>query len=530
MFSLTGSMRRAVAALWILAAAGVAHAAAEDGARLLDTHCGSCHARQSDGALSRIGRVRQTPEGWDMTIHRMVVRYGLQLSAADRHNLVKHLADTRGLAPEEAAPFRYALERRPSVVETYPDAEVGATCAVCHSYARAALQGRDASEWLLVAHQHVGQFFTTEYQNGMRQRDWWVEVSTQFPKKLATLYPLESAAWIAWQRQPRAKLEGTWRVVGHRPGVGDYTGTARITLLGTDEYGVNYELQYATGSTAVGTGTAVVYTGYEWRGTTKLGGEAINEAFALSADGNVLDGRWYVTDADEVGATLRAHRVRSGHSAIVAVQPSFLRAGTDATVTIHGTGLDGSVSLGDGVAVSGVEARSPESVQVRVSVAADAADGARPVRVGTTSAAGMFTVFHRVDAVRIEPAAALARVGGGPIAPVTAQFEAIAYANGPDGASGTTDDVRIGVMPATWETDNVDAIARAREDARFAGAIQAGGLFMPTVAGPNPQRVFRTNNWGNLTVKGTVDDSGRRVDGTARLLVTIQRWVDAPIN
>ncbi len=465
-----------------------------------------------------------------MTIHRMVVRYGLELSAADRHNLVKHLADTRGLAPEEAAPFRYALERRPSFVEAYPDAEVGATCAVCHSYARAALQGRDASEWLLVAHQHVGQFFTTEYQNGMRQRDWWVEVSTQFPKKLATLYPLESAAWRAWQQHPRANLAGSWRVTGHRPGVGDYAGTARITALGADEYGVNYELQDATGASLVGAGTAVVYTGYEWRGTTKLGGEATNEVFALSADGNVLQGRWYLTASDEVGATLRAQRVRPGHADIVAVHPAFLRAGTDATVTIHGANLEGDVSFGDGVTVSSVEARSPESVRVRVSVAADATDGARAVRVGASSAAAVLTVFHRVDSVRIEPGEALARVGGGAIAPVTAQFEAVAYANGADGKSGTADDVRIGVMPATWETDNFDAIAKAKEDARFAGAIQESGLFVPNVAGPNPQRGYRTNNWGNLTVKGTVVDAGRRVEGTGHLLVTIQRWVDAPIN
>jgi quinohemoprotein amine dehydrogenase len=530
MLSVIGPILRAIASAGILLASGAVHAASVNGPALLDTHCGSCHARQDDGTLSRIGRVRQTPEGWDMTIQRMVVRYGLELPAADRHSLVKYLADSRGLAPTETAPFRYALERRPSVIESYPDPAVGATCAVCHSYARAALQGRDASEWLLVAHQHVGQFFSTEYQNGMRQRDWWAEVSTQFPGKLAALYPLESTAWTEWLRHPRANLEGNWRIAGHRPGVGDYTGSARITSLGGDEYGVTYQLQYAAGASLIGTGTAVVYTGYEWRGTTKLGAEAINEVFALSADGNAMQGRWYLTDSDEVGATLRAERLRPGYTAIMAIQPTFLRAGTDATVTVHGMNLDGDVSLGDGIMVSEIEQRSPDTVQVRVSVAPDAADGGRLVQVGASSVAGGLTVFHRVDSVRVEPAEALARVGGGAVAPVTAQFEAVAYANGPDGESGTADDMRIGVMPATWQTDNFGEIAKAKEDARFAGAIQDSGLFVPNVAGPNAQRGYRTNNWGNLTVKGTVDDGGRPVEGTAHLLVTIQRWVDAPIN
>ena len=39
-----------------------------------------------------------------------------------------------------------------------------------------------------------------------------------------------------------------------------------------------------------------------------------------------------------------------------------------------------------------------------------------------------------------------------------------------------------------------------------------------------------TNNAGNLTVIGVVDDGGRKVEGRAQLFVTVQRFVDPPIR
>ena len=44
-------------------------------------------------------------------------------------------------------------------------------CARCHSYARVALQRRDAAEWLKLVHFHLGQYPTTEYQAGGRDRE-----------------------------------------------------------------------------------------------------------------------------------------------------------------------------------------------------------------------------------------------------------------------------------------------------------------------------------------------------------------------
>ena len=135
--------------------------------------------------------------------------------------------------------------------------------------------------------------------------------------------------------------------------------------------------------------------------------------------------------------------------------------------------------------------------------------------------------------MRIEPAATIARVGGGggPIAAVPAQFEAIGYMNGPDGEAGTDDDVRIGMMKATWSNAEFDDFSRAMEDTKFAGQLDAGsGLFSPAVPGPNPARRWQANNIGNLAITGTVNAAGNEVSGSGQLFVTVQRFVDPPIR
>ena len=89
---------------------------------------------------------------------------------------------------------------------------------------------------------------------------------------------------------------------------------------------------------------------------------------------------------------------------------------------------------------------------VRASAAADAASGPRAVSVGGAEGADLLTVYDAIDFVTVEPPYNIARVGGGggPIPPVPAQFEAVAWLDGADGEAGTDDDVEIGAMPAAW--------------------------------------------------------------------------------
>ena len=90
-----------------------------------------------------------------------------------------------------------------------------------------------------------------------------------------------------------------------------------------------------------GGGSAIVYTGYEWRARLELGGEAVLQVFALSEDGNALSGRWFLEAQDALGGDQRAVREGSGPS-IVGVSPGYVKKQHNQMITISGTGLDGS--------------------------------------------------------------------------------------------------------------------------------------------------------------------------------------------
>lgn len=501
------------------------------GAKLLESKCSACHARV-EGGLQRIKDSRRTPEGWDMNLVRMMVVHGIKMTGEERAAMVKYLSDNYGLAPEETDGLRYILERRSNMVEPQPDDTLAAMCARCHSYARFALQRRTRDEWLKLMHFHLGQFPTAEYQAMARDRNWWEITSTEMPDVLAKYYPLETDAWTAWQSMTPADPSGEWRIAGHQPGLGGYHGTMTVTTDGDDQYAVKLDIRYQGGDSVSGSGRAIVYTGYEWRASIDIGGRTVLQVAALDKDAANLSGRWFYEDNDVIGADLAAVKSGSG-SKIMAVQPGYLKVGQSAEISVHGTGLSGDMSLGDGVEIVEVKSADASTVVVTAMAAADAAVGARSVKVGDSEADGALTIYNAVDSVAVEPAQAIARVGdtGGPLAPVPAQFDAVAYLNGPDGAAGTDDDIRIGVMPARWSVANNGEVAAQMQDTSFSGSIDAAsGLFMPAGAGPNPDRTFSTNNAGDLMVNASVMDDGKAVEGSAHLIVTVQRWNDPPIR
>ncbi|WP_158280115.1 quinohemoprotein amine dehydrogenase subunit alpha [Azospirillum sp. TSH100] len=504
---------------------------AADGQALVEERCSACHQKEADGSLHRIDHVRKTPEGWTMTLFRMRQFHGVALSDEEQRTLVRHFADRQGLAPEESAPYRYVLERRPSVVEEpVNDGDLTVMCARCHSVARIGLQRRDADEWRRLVNFHLGQWPTIEYSAQGRDRKWWEIASTEIPQTLGGKFPFKTDAWTSWQAAPKPDLSGRWAVAGHRAGIGSYGGTATIAKA-DGGYRITYDLTDAAGKPLKGEGTSVVYTGYEWRGTGTLDGKPVREVLAASRDGGRLDGRWFLTRQDEVGGTLHAVRVGGNDSRILGASQSFLKAGTSARITLWGSGLDrGEVGFGPGVSAK-ILSRGPTSVTVEATATVDATPGARSLTVGKAKSDG-FAVYTKLDSVRVEPDFTIARVGGngGAVPPMTAQFEAVGYLNGPDGKPGTEDDVRVGPMPASWSVEPFNDAAAQMEDVKFAGTMGRNGLFSPTGAGPNPQRQFGTNNIGDLKVVGTVVDGSTTLTGTGRLISTVQRWNDPPIH
>lgn len=528
---LTGARLVPVVATALLAGGpAVAAGGADSDTDLVRTYCAGCHREATPGHFDRITNIRKSPEGWVMTLFRMRQVHGLALPEEVRDALVRHLADTLGLAPSESAAGRFALERRPNVQDLQPGGDLQdlpVMCGRCHSIARVSLQRRDADEWLRLVHMHVGQWPTLEYQASARDRYWWQTATTELPGKLAEMYPFDTPAWREWQGRSRADLDGQWLVHGHTPGRGDYDGMATITRRGPGEYTASYALSYADGTPVVGSSKAVLYTGYEWRGTAELDGEPVREILASSDDGAQLKGRWFLQDHAEVGGDWVAVRAR-GAPEILAVSPGAFRIGATVRATVFGRKLDGPVSFGPGTSTR-VVARDANRITVDVTVGPGAKPGNRTVAVGKIRAADPVAVYDRIDRVEVEPGYGIGRVGGGKIAPVSAQFEAVGYFDVPVDDAGTKNAIRLGVLPAAWSVAPYDAQAKQNDDTRFAGGIDETGRFTPGAAGPNPERGFSGNNVGNLLVIATVPDGDRQVTGSAHLIVTVQRWNTPPI-
>ncbi|WXL26739.1 quinohemoprotein amine dehydrogenase subunit alpha [Ectopseudomonas mendocina] len=512
----------------------LAQAETADAAKaLLNSKCMTCHLPTEGEGLNRIDESRRTPEGWDMTIVRMMQAHGLKITTEERQTLVKYLADTHGLAPEEVEGRRYLLERDFTLVEKPDDQLVADTCARCHSYGRIALQRRTEDDWRKMVHFHVGQYPVIEIQASGRDRDWWDIASGEVPKRLGKMYGHESDAWRKWVQQAHVSAAGEWRLVGHRPGWGTYEGVATIASTGDDNYSIKVTYNYANGKQETAEGKAVMYTGYEWRATLKQGDLDVRQVFTLSPDGKTLSGRWYQQGVDSIGGRLQA--VRAGKDApaqLLAVEPSYIKAGTTQRVALYGNNLSGDVQLGEGVEVVKVLENTPGKVVVEARAAAGAKDGARNVAVGNSQLDKGLALYQKVDFINIEPGYAMAHIGGngGSRPKVPVQFESVGYAYGADGKAGTADDIRLGYFPATWSVDDLNEYAAQLRDKEFAGTLQENGLFIPGDAGPNPKRKYGTNNAGELKVTAVVDDAGRKVEASKPLVVTVQRWNDPSIR
>ncbi len=171
----------------------------------------------------------------------------------------------------------------------------------------------------------------------------------------------------------------------------------------------------------------------------------------------------------------------------------------------------------DGIAVEEVLSADENHARVRVKAASDLVPG--EVNVAMGQATGSVKVHGGVNAIAIEPAYAIARVGGnGPTPELKAAFRAVAMSG----------EERLGYLSsAAWRVEAFDELAADLQDVQFAGSIDSvSGVFTPAGAGPNPARVMSTNNAGNLKV---IAESGDlQADG--QLIVTVQVWLDPPLR
>lgn len=507
--------------------------------QIIRNNCVGCHIPESDGKLSRISYQRRTPEGWEMTIARMQLMHHVRISDQEIpitdeviRKLVKYFADRQGLAPSETAKHRYILERRLNVFEQHEDAEFAVMCARCHSGARVALQRRTEKEWEHMVHFHLGQFPTSEYSMGGRDRNWFEIAINRTVPYLAKNYPFDTQAWNDWQKAKKPDLNGSWRLVGNQPGKGDFQGVMTATETDKDNFTLTFSGHYSSGEPLAGEGAALVYTGYEWRAGLTIDGQVYNQVMAADGNGRSMTGRMFLRDHEETGIQLSAAKM-DGENRVLAVFPDHIKAGTDARLQIVGTDMKGKIKLGKGLTVSKILSQNSEEIVLQVNAARDAAIGDRAIGVGQSKLENGLVVYDQVVRLEVEPSYAVARVGGngGSTRKTYAAFQAVAYSAGSDGEAGTSDDLRIGHMPAEWSVKPFDQKAEEDQDVKFAGTMDSNtGVFTPAAAGPNPKRKYGTNNAGNLAVVAKLRGQNSSITGEGQLLVTVQRWNNPPIR
>ena len=565
-----------IAVLW-LAASGTAilgqqqpaapastapQAKAEEGIPIADATvqkaCGPCHTVDDKQQISRISFRRNTPEGWQETIRRMVALNGLRIEPQTARDVVKYLSNHLGLAPEEARPAAFEAERRIVDFKYAANADAEGVCNKCHSLGRVISQRRTREEWNLLIAMHRGWYPLVDNQAfrrpGPAPRDASPDgrpPDTRHPVEkavdhLARAFPLKTAEWSAWSATMRpARLEGTWAINGTETGKGPVFGrmVLKPSAGAADEFTTEMTLVYAqTGERVTRTGQAIIYTGFQWRGRSAASGVAdsdLREVMFVDRDWRTIDGRWFTGAYDEIGMDIRLDRVGS-EPRVLGTERMSLRAGSSGqSFRIYGVNLPATlqaadVDFGPGITVTAVSDITADTARVTVNVAANAAVGPRDVFVAGARAKGP-AVYDSIDAIKVTPTWAMARVGGVAFPKALAQFEARAFDNGPDNRADTPDDIDLGLIPATWSIEEF-AATYDDDDAKYVGQIDPKtGLFTPNVDGPNPARRGSRNNIGDVyavatyTPEVTDGKPAKTLRARAHLLVTVplyMRWED----
>jgi quinohemoprotein amine dehydrogenase len=548
--------------------------------------CGGCHPRDASGMMRRISYMRTTPEVWEQAIKRMIRLNGLVIKPEEAREILRYLSNNNGLAPEEAKTAFWEAEHRMfrDQSDKIPSDALQHTCNYCHTIGRVLTQRRTRDDYEKLINMHLGLFPGAE--NTLRPRrptgpqfetpvafsaptggnpavaapapaaaNTNLRADGKDPADVAIDYlskeqPLMTPEWAAWKAVMRSpKLEGSWMLTGYQQGKGRIFGTLTITPGPTpDDFVTKVDIEYATtGATLSRTGKGIVYTGYSWRGrSTAPAGTAApsdpssspiewREALFVSRDGNTMDGRWFWGGYDEFG--IDVHLTRIGTTPMLAGVSVFsLQSPSSGDVKVYGANLPADLKaadfdLGVGITVTRVTRRSASQATIAVQVAANLPVGIRDISLSRSTVERAIAVYDKIAYIKTIPDASMARLGGVVAAKQYAQFEAIAYAAGPDGKPDTADDIPLGPVPAKWAMSEFLSTPED-DDVKFVGTVnQTSGMFTPNVEGPNPERKkqtnnFGTDNYGDVWVDAEYDaPGGKTMKARSYLVVTIPVYV-----
>lgn len=526
---------------------------------LMEKHCIGCHKKNDKGHMTRISYVRKGPEGWQITLKRMIRNHDLKFSPDEAKRMIRYLSNQHGLAREEAERGLYEAERRVHWSEAEHDADIKRACAPCHTLGRVFSQQRDAEEWQLLKLTHMALYPMSTRQFGERSdsgrgrgggsrggggsgrstRGGGSERSApgrggsgessrggsgrggssgggsradRVLAKLAKDQPLFSDEWKEWQVDEReVPMEGIWSIVGHEVSRGDVRGRVIVRRVERDAYETEWRLEYGDGARVVRHGRAVMYAGYSWRGRTKGGRgtpktepEELREVLLLSDDWNRMKGRLFTGGYNELGMDVELHR-HTGAPRVFTVDGPVQTPASDAEVVVRGESFARDVKpadfhLGKKVSVKVAKWVSPEMVKLVVDVEKGAELGKRRVSYRASRGPKCLTVYDTIDYIKVAPTEGLSRVGGVKYPKQLERFEAIAMHRGPDKKLYTKDDWPIKVVPAKWRLEEFH-VRENDDDLAYVGAlVRDTGVFTPEREGPNVNRRWKANNIGDVYV------------------------------
>jgi quinohemoprotein amine dehydrogenase len=527
--------------------------------QLVISKCGACHTKDEKGNMLRISWERATPEGWEEAIKRMVRLRGVSLTPDEARTILKYLATDHGLAPEEAKPIQYYAEHRVQDETNIPNDNVKGACANCHMLARPLAWRRSPDDWKDLANLHVALYPQADeafrlginaggFDEGQHHADPGaplpVDIALEYLSKTA---PLETPEWGAWRARMRApRLAGRWLVSAYIPGRGKFYGDMEVEASGgtEDEFTTRVKLtSIKDGSTISRTGHSLVYAGYAWRGRSKgtpaakatpddLGSD-MREVMWISPDQSMAEGRWFWGEYQEFGADVKLTRA-SADPTLIGADRSLLKTGTQGTrVRLLAESLPAQIApadldFGSGVTVKRIVSHTPTEIVAEVDVAANAVSGKRDIAFKRSVLQSAIAVYDRIDYVKVTPDSALAHLGSEKHPKGFQQFEAVAYQRGADGKAHTADDVELGPIDVNWTVEEFYS-TYGDDDREFVGSLSNTGLFTPSSDGPNPQRKFSRNNYGDVwvvaTAKNEKDKDGRPLIGKSYLVVTVPTYI-----
>jgi quinohemoprotein amine dehydrogenase len=487
--------------------------------------------------MQRVSYARTTPEGWQDVLKRMILANGVMLTPPEARAMVKYLSAEHGLAPGEAKPVMYAVERRIHDESKTATEAFRSACAKCHALAQALSWRRSREDWQELANMHAARYKT--------------RASAETLAFLDSNASLLTPEWTAWSSRTRAgNLAGRWLVSAYLPGRGRFYGEMEVEAAGDDEFNTRAHLtSVKDGTSIVRTGRSVVYGGYAWRGRSKgsetpssAPGEASSEGrevLWIAPDQSMAEGRWFWGQYQEFGFDVKLLRPAS-EATLIAIEPAALKLGARANRirligdNIPTQGAAADLNFGEGVTVKRVISRTPSEIIAEVDVSGNAPLGRHDAFLRRSVLPNALAIYDRIDYVRVTPESAMAAFGDQARPRGFQQFDAIGYQRGADGKTHTADDVELGPLDVTWSMEIFYAAEGSSTD--FVGKVNSGGFFTPAAESPN-------NNydvWMVATAKSAQDKGGKPLVGKAYLVVTVptytlngrqyvrdlDRWVD----